>query len=329
MVAVVLVALMERHGLWTMMLAVWSLQFTEAILLGATVPAFGISPWLMTLMLVLPSVVMVLPFKKPEPEKTTELAPTLLDRFVEEQRYEQQLAIAARIQSDFLPKHTPRFDGWDIAVRSLPAREVGGDFYDFIQLKQGLTGIMVGDISGKSVPGALFMAVATTTFHSEAEECDAGCAPLLERLNQLLYADMKRVRMFAAATYALFNPETGDLTISNAALPSPLLYREAEDRSEYLDLNGLPLGSMRISRYLEGEVRMELGDILVMSSDGVVEALDEQDQMYGYDRLAALVTEYSNLPSARIIEKILEAVRDHAGDAEQSDDITVLVLKKV
>lgn len=327
-IAMVLVGLLERHGLWSLIFAIWSFQFTEAILLGATVPSLGISPWLMTFLLVLPSTALVLCFKKPEPEREDQLAPTLLDRFVEEQRYEQQLAIAARIQSDFLPKNIPSFAGWELAVRSLPAREVGGDFYDFIQLEGGRTGIFVGDISGKSVPGALFMAVATTTFHSEAEECDAGCAPLLERLNQLLYADMKRVRMFAAATYALFNPETGDLTLSNAALPAPLLYRASEDRAEYLDLNGLPLGSMRISRYSEGEVRMESGDILVLSSDGVVEALDEQDRMFGYERLSSLISDNADLSAEEMTDLIFEAVRDYAGDAEQSDDITVLVLKK-
>lgn len=327
-ISVVLVALLERHGLWSVLFAIWSFQFTEAILLGATIPSLGVSPWLMTFLLVLPSVSLALCFKKPEPEREDHLAPTLLDRFVEEQRYEQQLAIAARIQADFLPKNIPSFAGWELAVRSLPAREVGGDFYDFIQLEGGRTGIFVGDISGKSVPGALFMAVATTTFHSEAEESDAGCAPLLERLNQLLYADMKRVRMFAAATYTLFNPETGDLTLSNAALPAPLLYRATEDRAEYLDLNGLPLGSMRVSRYSEGEVRMESGDILVLSSDGVVEALDEKDRMFGYERLSDLVTDNADLSAEDLTDLIFEAVRDHAGDAEQSDDITVLVLKK-
>jgi serine phosphatase RsbU (regulator of sigma subunit) len=327
-ITVVLIGLLERHGLWSVLFAIWSFQFTEAILLGASIPSLGISPWLMTFMLVLPSVAILLCFKKPTPELEARLAPTLLDRFVEEQRYEQQLAIAARIQSDFLPKTIPSFSGWELAVRSLPAREVGGDFYDFIQLEGGRTGIFVGDISGKSVPGALFMAVATTTFHSEAEECDAGCAPLLERLNQLLYADMKRVRMFAAATYALFNPVTGDLTLSNAALPAPLLYRASEDRAEYLDLNGLPLGSMRISRYSEGEVTMESGDILVLSSDGVVEALDEEDRMFGYERLSNLVTENADATAEELTDLIFEAVREHAGDAEQSDDITVLVLKK-
>lgn len=172
------------------------------------------------------------------------------------------------------------------------------------------------------------MVVATTAFRSLAEEYPDSCGSLLETLNRFLYEDMKRVRMFAGACYAIFQPATGALTLSNAGLPQPLLYSTSDRRSDYLDLNGLPLGSMRQSTYQEGEVVMKVGDILVLSSDGVVEALNHHDEMFGYDALRKLVETHSYLSAQDLLGKIFQAVREFAADVSQSDDITVLVLKR-
>jgi serine phosphatase RsbU (regulator of sigma subunit) len=319
--------LLERRGAWTAALALWTYHFGEAVLLAAALPDLGVSPSVMAALGLAPLASLGLAWRAPGAQDAGALTPTLLDRYVEEQRYERQLATAARIQTEFLPKTTPTLAGWDIAARSLPAREVGGDFYDFIALNDGKIGLLVGDISGKSVPGALFMVVATTAFRSEAEESEAECAPLLARLNQLLYADMKRARMFAAAAYAVLDPETGALTLANAGLPQPFLHCAAEGRGEYLDLNGLPLGSRRMSAYAEATIVMRPSDILILASDGVVEALNEAEEPFGYEALQALIQKRATASASELAEEIFSAVREFTGEAEQSDDITVLIVK--
>ncbi|OYT73830.1 MAG: hypothetical protein CFK52_00265 [Chloracidobacterium sp. CP2_5A] len=331
-VTVALAATFERFGLWTTLCAVWAYQGAGLAIVAATFPVFGFSPWLPALLVPLPLAAVILTWRPPESERDNQ--PTLLDRVAEEQRHARQLALAARIQASFLPAGVPRLDGWEIAAFSLPAREVGGDFYDFFHGSAGRLGVFVGDVSGKSVPGALFAAVATTAFRSEAEEDELGCAAMLARLNELLHPDMKRVRMFVAAAYVQLELQSGVFTAANAGLPALACWRHAprqeESSVEFLEAGGLPLGSMRRATYeeVQDSLRLEGQECLVITSDGIVEALNEQGEVYGYEALASVMRRHARRGAQALCDAIVSDVKRHMGNAEQSDDITIIVIQR-
>ncbi|MCS7078637.1 MAG: PP2C family protein-serine/threonine phosphatase [Chloracidobacterium sp.] len=330
--ALALTATFESFGLWATLCAIWVYQATGMAVIAATLPATGFSPWLPALSVMLPFTTVALTWRPAESERDTQ--PTLLERVIEEQRQAQQLALAARIQAAFLPTNAPQLEGWDIAAATLPAREVGGDFYDFFHGPNKTLGIFMGDVSGKSVSGALFTAVAMTTFRSEVEEDKLGCAAMLTRLNELLYPDMKRVRMFVAAAYVQLDLTSGRFTVANAGLPAPAYRRRGalsgESAVTFLEVGGLPLGSFRRTTYneLQAVLHLESQDCLVLTSDGVVEALNEERAAYGYERLAAVVDRHADQGAQSLCEAIVADVKRHIGDGEQSDDITIVVIQR-
>ncbi|QUV99978.1 PP2C family protein-serine/threonine phosphatase [Chloracidobacterium sp. MS 40/45] len=335
--ALVLVATLERFGLWATLCAVWVYQATSLAIVAATLPMLGLSPWVPTLLVGLPFAATALAWRPPESERDRQPIP--LNQFLEEQRHARQLALATQIQMSFLPPEPPRLKDWDIAAMSVPAREVGGDFYDFFLGPDGKLGIFAGDVSGKSVSGALFTAVAITAFRSEAEENELGCAAMLTRLNELLYPDMKRVRMFVAAVYVQLDPVTGSFTVANAGFPvvGRWHYAAHYDRSyvELLDVRGLPLGSLRQATYAEyQDRRLYESEFLVLASDGVVEALNERGEPYGYEALRDLIDDYKtgrgcDQAAQALCTTIISDVRRHMGEAEQADDMTVVVIQRV
>jgi serine phosphatase RsbU (regulator of sigma subunit) len=193
-------------------------------------------------------------------------------------------------------------------------------------------------VSGKSVSGALFTAVAITAFRSEAEENELGCAAMLTRLNELLYPDMKRVRMFVAAVYVQIDPVTGSFTVANAGFPVVGRWLHSiYDRPyvELLDVRGLPLGSLRQATYAEHQGRrLYAPEFLVLASDGIVEALNERGEPYGYEALRDLIDDYKagrgcDQPAQALCATIISDVRRHMGEAEQADDMTVVVIQRV
>jgi len=335
--ALILVATFERFGLWATLCAVWVYQATSLAIVAATLPMLGLSPWVPTLLVGLPFMTTALAWRPPESERDRQPIP--LDHFLEEQRHARQLALATQIQMSFLPPEPPRLDGWDIAALSVPAREVGGDFYDFFLGPDGKLGIFVGDVSGKSVSGAVFTAVALTAFRSEAEENELGCAAMLTRLNELLYPDMKRVRMFVAAVYAQLDLATGSFTVANAGFPVVGRWHYASRERPYvelLDVRGLPLGSLRRATYDEyqgGQLYIEGQEFLVLASDGIIEALNEYGSPYGYEALRDLIDDFmeqkADQQSAHdLCTAIISDVRRHMGEAEQADDMTVVVVRR-
>ncbi|MBX7219180.1 MAG: PP2C family protein-serine/threonine phosphatase [Blastocatellia bacterium] len=327
--SLVLTLILKRYGIWPLVVSVWVFQFLSVASLAQEFPLLHSSPGLFLGLALLPAASLLLALRQPQDHTLDHtLVPTMLDGYLEQQRIERQLTIAQNIQTEFLPKACPVLPGWEIAARSEPAREVGGDFYDFLELEGSRLGIVIGDISGKSIPGALFMVVATTAFRSFAEENPQSCGRLLETLNKFLYEDMKRARMFAGAGYVVLNPATGELSLANAGLPQPLLYSVAARSSDYLDLNGIPLGSMRNSSYQEGEVVMKIGDILVLASDGVVEAMNHKDDQYGYEAFQKFIETHSYLAAHDLLDAIFKSVYEFAGETPQSDDITVVVVKR-
>lgn len=238
-------------------------------------------------------------------------------------RIDQELRVAQLIQQQFLPKTLPDLPGWQIAAFYRAAAEVGGDFYDFIGLPDGKVGLVVGDVTGHGVPAALVMATTRSVLRSEAPRLVAPSA-VLERVNDYLHADIPE-NMFVTCLYAVLDPRTGVLTYANAGHDLPFVRRG--DRVEELRATGMPLGAMAGMRYQEKEAVLELGDVILLHSDGLAEAHDASHAMFGFGRMRTLM---GGLGIGHdLIDGLLEALHAFTGPAwEQEDDITLVTLSR-
>lgn len=242
------------------------------------------------------------------------------------ERVEQELQTARRIQESLLPKETPKLAGWQLATCYQPAREVGGDFYDFIELGNGRLGIVLGDVTDKGIPAALVMATTRSMLRAVATQPDVTPGMALAQVNMLLCADLPP-GMFVTCFYAILDPETGRLHYANAGQDLPYV-RRADGSVSELWARGMPLGLMTGMAYEEQESTLALGDDLLFYSDGLVEAHSPQREMFGFPRLAALLREHAS--SAPPIEALLNALSNFTGpEWEQEDDITFVVLQRL
>ncbi|MBP2145146.1 sigma-B regulation protein RsbU (phosphoserine phosphatase) [Methanofollis sp. W23] len=248
------------------------------------------------------------------------------DAYQEELRVKKaELKVAAEIQQTFLPRSIPTMQGFDLAAVSCPAREVGGDFYDAIRLQEGKTGLVIADVSGKSVPAAIFMALSRTIIRAMAlRHPDVSLA--LEDANAMLLEESD-TGMFVTLFYGVLDEETRTLTYANAGHNSPLLLRRGTDEFVSLAPTGVALGAAEEMEYGAGEVRVEAGDLLVMFTDGVTEAFGPGGEGFGNRRLEETVRAARGLPAMGVIRAIREAVLGFTGEGPQDDDVTVMVLK--
>src|SRR5215218_7754448 len=209
----------------------------------------------------------------------------------ERERVEQELRVARHIQQASLPKEVPELEGWQITPYYQPAREVGGDFYDFHPLLEGRLGLVVGDATGKGVPAALVMSTTLGMLQAVSEALDSSSSPgeVLVRVNETLLSRIPP-NMFVTCFYAILEPESGSLTYANAGHDLPYLYRNGE--AEELRARGMPLGLMPGMSYEEKETILEAGEAVLLYSDGLVEAHDPKGEMFGFPRLRALVAQH-------------------------------------
>ena len=243
----------------------------------------------------------------------------------ERERFEQDLRVARSIQQASLPKEVLTLEGWQITPYYQPAREVGGDFYEFFELDAGKVGLAVGDATGKGIPAAL--AVTATSSMLRAVARDSGYSPgeVLERVNETLVARIP-LNMFVTCFYAILEPESGRLNYANAGHDLPYLWHSGE--CEELRARGMPLGLMPGMSYEEMEIVLQEGDSALLYTDGLVEAHDPEGKMFGFPRLQALVSEHGE--EARSLEAaVLEELYSFVGEGwEQEDDITLLTLRR-
>jgi serine phosphatase RsbU (regulator of sigma subunit)/predicted ester cyclase len=242
----------------------------------------------------------------------------------ERERIEQELLVARRIQQASLPKEVPTLEGWQIAPHYQPAREVGGDFYDFFELDDGRVGFAVGDATGKGVPAAFMMSATCALLGGVATASGSSPGEVLERVNE---AVLRRIpsNMFVTCFYAILDPKSGSLRYANAGHDLPYLHRNGE--AEELRARGMPLGLMPGMSYEEKEMALDAGDGALFYSDGLVEAHDPKGEMFGFPRLRALVAEHGEEES--LGDLLLEALYSFVGEGwEQEDDITLLTLKR-
>jgi serine phosphatase RsbU (regulator of sigma subunit)/ketosteroid isomerase-like protein len=242
---------------------------------------------------------------------------------IERERIEQELRVARRIQHASLPREVPALEGWQISPYYRPAREVGGDFYDFFELEDGRLGLVVGDATGHGVPAALVMASARSMLRAVAQASDSP-GDVLRRVNDPLATDIPP-NMFVTCFYAILDPESGSLTYANAGHDLPYLHRNGE--VEELRARGMPLGLMPGMGYEEKETILEAGAATLFYSDGLVEAHHPNREMFGFPRLRALIAEHGEESS--LGDFLLEELYTFVGEGwEQEDDITLLTLRR-
>src|SRR5215213_8777722 len=242
----------------------------------------------------------------------------------ERERVEQELRVARRIQQASLPKEVPQLEGWQISPYYQPAREVGGDFYDFHLLSEGRLGLVVGDATGKGVPAALVMSTTCGMLQLAAQASGPSSpSEVLEQINETLFARIPQ-NMFVTCFYAILDLETGLLRYANAGHDLPYLWHGGG--AEELRARGMPLGLMPEMSYEQKEIVLEPTDSALLYSDGLVEAHDPEGHMFSFPRLRALVAEHTEEGALR--EYLLEELYSFVGEGwEQEDDITLITLR--
>ncbi len=238
---------------------------------------------------------------------------------------QEEVRLASKIQSELLPKAAPVLRGYEIAGKSIPAQVVGGDYFDFIALGEDRLAICLGDVTGKGLPASLLMANLQATLRGQSVLCPSP-NECLTRSNRLLYLSTSPEK-FATLFFAHLDSGNHTLHYSNAGHDFPFLFsdREAPDR---LKSGGVMLGAFEEFAFEEGSVSMNPGDVLVISSDGISEAMNPNLEQFGEDRLQSVIQKHRGDPPSLLIDRIVEAVRAHAGTQPQSDDMTLIVVKR-
>jgi serine phosphatase RsbU (regulator of sigma subunit) len=240
------------------------------------------------------------------------------------ERKKAELQVAADIQTAFLPKDIPRPAGFDLAAASIPAREVGGDFYDVFTQGDGKYALVIADVAGKGVPASLFMALSRTAVRI-VSRWEKTAQSVVNGSNTIFIKDSGSTS-FVSVFYAILNGDTRQLTYVNAGHNPPIL-RRAGGTIEELEPTGPVIGLVDEPGYRERQVTLSPGDVLVMFTDGVTEAINRNEEMFSDERLRAVVQESHALTAAEIVSTIQRAVDSFCGNAPQFDDMTIMVLK--
>ncbi|MGK2851697.1 MAG: ATP-binding SpoIIE family protein phosphatase [Candidatus Limnocylindrales bacterium] len=241
----------------------------------------------------------------------------------EKERLAQELRVATLIQQQFLPRQLPQLPQWQVAAYYGPARAVGGDFYDFVEMPDGRIGIAVGDVTDKGVPAALVMARTHSILRAEASRSSSP-GEILSRANALLVPEMP-AKMFVTCLFAVLDPTTGHIVLANAGHNLPFV--RTGDAVTELRATGMPLGLMDGIRYEETEGDIAPDSNVLLYSDGLIEAHDNAREMFGFDRLrSALAIDDAG---SELLDRLLETLNAFTGpDHEQEDDITLVTLRR-
>jgi sigma-B regulation protein RsbU (phosphoserine phosphatase) len=250
---------------------------------------------------------------------------------VEKGRLERELQVAREVQSSFLPRETPQVPGWEFAARWQPAREVAGDYYDFIPLAGGRLGLVIADVSDKGMPAALFMALTRSIVRASVGRAPSP-ADGIAHANRLICADSTS-GMFVTLFYALLNPATGEFTYVNAGHNPPLVCRKNDSadqaRLTRLARSGMVLGVLGDAPFEQHTLRLGPGDLVLFYTDGVTDAIDAHEQDFGMERLQRLILEHRGAPAADVVAALEQAIRDFTGSTAPFDDMAMVVMKRL
>lgn len=252
----------------------------------------------------------------------------LLREYVEQQKVRQALTIARSVQQGLLPKAPPKAVGWDFGQLAVTCDETGGDYFDFVSLADDIVGIAIGDVSGHGMGPALLMASARSFLRALSRQT-GDPSQILPTLNDLVSRDMEAER-FITLFYGALNLGTGAMAYSSAGHDPPLLFRAGTERVEELESTGLPLGIMEGASFdLVPVPPMKPGDVLLLSTDGVWEAMDGQERPYGRERLVERVRGWVGKSAQEIVDLIHADVLAFCGSAPQRDDFTLVIVKRL
>ena len=241
----------------------------------------------------------------------------------------RELAMAGQIQASFLPSELPDVAGWQLSATLKPAREISGDFYDFIPLPHGRLGIVIADVSDKGMGAALYMALSHTLFRTYATEYHTRPELVLSIANGRILSDA-RAGLFVTVFYGILDPATGTLTYCNAGHNPPyLLSAQNRDTVQTLPKTGMVLGVVEDATWKKETVRLAPGDVLVLYTDGVTDAENEQGAFFGLERLLQIAQANLGRSAQDTQDALLAGVHEFMGDAPQFDDITLVIVRSV
>ena len=247
----------------------------------------------------------------------------LYQETLNKEKLDQELKVATDIQQKLLPEKLPECSNTEFGALSIPARQIGGDYYDFFELEDGNIGIVIADIVGKGIPAGLFMATLKSILHTHMREVITP-QKAMEKINHVLVHDPV-VSKFVPFFYAVYNPKTHTFTYCNAGHEAPLLF--TNNRFKTLETEGFPLGAAEDTEYEEKEIQLKDGDIVIMFTDGIVEARNLKENSFGYPRLKKLIKENQAMSGEDLTQEIYTQVKKFSGTAEQHDDLTLVCLK--
>jgi sigma-B regulation protein RsbU (phosphoserine phosphatase) len=236
---------------------------------------------------------------------------------------ESELELSQVIQRGLLPQQVPLIEGMNIAAFSRPAQIVGGDYFDFVDFKDGKHGLVMADVSGHGVSAGMFMSSLQTAFHTLVPEANSPL-DVLERINRL-YIHNINFATFVTIFFGKYDPQTRILSYANAGHNSVYLYRVATNQEIWLRPTGPAIGVMDGFTIRTEDVRLEPGDILLLYTDGITEAINQQGTLWGEDRLADIIRQNANSSAEQLIQKILQALKDHTDGSPLADDITLMI----
>lgn len=241
----------------------------------------------------------------------------------QEQRLERDLTLARELQGRLLPQSNPKLAHLDVAAKFVPARTIGGDLYDFIPYSMSRLGIVIGDVSGKGAPAAIYAALVSGIIRSHAP-IEPAPREMLAAVN-LSLAERRIEAQFVSIIYAVWDDQQRTLTVANSGLPRPIYVHGG--KNETLETTGLPLGLFDEAEYDEMEFRMKTGEMVVFFSDGILDARNGKGELFGRGRVEQIIDECGEKSAACVVDSLFKAVAEHSAGQETFDDQTVVAIR--
>jgi phosphoserine phosphatase RsbU/P len=241
----------------------------------------------------------------------------------QERRLERDLALARELQMRLLPQALPQLQHLELAAKFTPARAIGGDLYDFIPYSLSRLGIVIGDVSGKGAPAAIYAALVSGILRSHAP-IEPGPAEMLSAVN-LSLAERRIEAQFVSLIYAVWDDEHRTLLVANSGLPRPVLLHDG--KNSVIEATGLPLGLFDDANYDEFRFKMKPGDMFVFFSDGILDARNRQGELFGRGRVEKIIEECGGRSADCVVDSLFKAAAEHSAGVEAFDDQTVLAIK--
>ncbi len=240
---------------------------------------------------------------------------------------QREINLAKKIQTKLLNGKTPTFEGGEVSGTSIPARLIGGDYYDFYPLVNGKIRIVIGDVMGKGIPAAMLMILTRGAFRSAAESTQSP-GETLTAMNQALYEDLRNLKSFVTLFCADWDPASGILTFANAGHNIPLLISEEEYEIKALPkISGIMVGGLPNQVYKEESTSLRPNDTVFFYTDGIIEAINKDRELYQIDRLISTLAENKDKTVQEIQDGVIHSIQDFTEGVPQKDDITMVILK--